>query len=242
MGEPHGSPEPLLLRSSNEPILASRPAKPGSGRIALPHRRTEDRAHRDGRTVLDRWLDSVVTTPGLTAIRDPDEARRVLLDDAVRGVPLIAKEDGPIVDVGSGGGTPGIPLAASLPSREVTLLEAERRKCDFLERWTTELPNLRVVWGRAEEQPLETYGVAVAKALAHPPTAVEWCLPLVREGGAVLLWVGASADEEAVATAAAQIAGQVEPAPTGFLVVRKTGPTPPGFPRRVGVARKRPLA
>ncbi|HEX6723982.1 MAG TPA: RsmG family class I SAM-dependent methyltransferase [Gaiella sp.] len=192
--------------------------------------------------LLDRWLAALLATPGLTALRDPDDARRVLLDDALRGVPLVAREDGPIVDVGSGGGTPGIPLAAALPGREVMLLEAERRKCDFLERWTAELPNLRVVWGRAEEQPLETHGVAVAKALAHPPTALEWCLPLVREGGAVVLWVGPTADEKAAAIVSAQIAGRVEPAPAGFLVVRKTGPTPPGFPRRTGVARKRPLA
>ena len=136
-------------------------------------------------SLVDRWLAAVLATPGLTALRDPAEARRVLLDDALRGVQLVDAEEGPIVDVGSGGGTPGIPLAAALPERAMTLLEAERRKCDFLERWTAELPNLRVVWGRAEEQPLETYGVAVAKALAHPPTAAEWCLPLVREGGAV---------------------------------------------------------
>jgi 16S rRNA (guanine527-N7)-methyltransferase len=192
--------------------------------------------------LLDRWLDELVATPGLTALHDADEARRFLLDDALRGLPLVEREEGPIVDVGSGGGTPGIPLAASLPGREVSLLEAERRKCEFLERWASELPNLRVVWGRAEEQPLETYGVAVAKALAHPPTAVEWCLPLVREGGAVVLWVGPSADEGAVATAAARIAGRAEPSPEGFLVLRKTGPTPPGFPRRTGIARKRPLA
>ncbi|HET6602047.1 MAG TPA: 16S rRNA (guanine(527)-N(7))-methyltransferase RsmG [Gaiella sp.] len=192
--------------------------------------------------VLDRWLTALLATPGLTALRDPDEARRVLLDDALRAAPLVEREDGPIVDVGSGGGTPGIPLAASLPGREVTLLEAERRKCDFLERWTAELPSLRVVWGRAEEQPLETYGVAVAKALAHPPTALEWCLPLVREGGAVVLWVGPSLDGERAASAASQVGGRVEASPAGFLVVRKTGPTPPGFPRRTGVARKRPLA
>ena len=154
----------------------------------------------------------------------------------------MSRFEGPIVDVGSGGGAPGIPLAAALPACEVVLLEAERRKCDFLEQWRPELPNLRVIWGRAEEQPLESYGVAVAKALAHPPTAVEWCLPLVREGGAVVLWVGPSLDEDRVATAATLIAGRLEPAPAGFLRVRKTGPTPPGFPRRTGVARKRPLA
>ena len=192
--------------------------------------------------LLDRWLTAVVATPGLTAIRDIDEARRVLLDDALAGAGLVSRFDGPIVDVGSGGGTPGIPLAASFPERSVTLLEAERRKCEFLERWTSELPNLEVVWGRAEEQPLEAYGVAVAKALAQPPTAAEWCLPLVRDGGAVVLWVGPSAEREGVARAAAQLAGELEDAPDGFLVIRKTGPTPPGFPRRTGMAKKRPLA
>jgi 16S rRNA (guanine527-N7)-methyltransferase len=155
---------------------------------------------------------------------------------------LVADLGGPVVDVGSGGGTPGIPIAASLPDRPVTLLEAERRKCEFLERWAGELANLSVVWGRAEDQPVEAYGVAVAKALAHPPTAIEWCLPLVHEGGAVVLWVGPSADRERAARAAARVAGAVDASPEGFLVIRKTGPTPPGFPRRPGIAKKRPLA
>jgi len=166
----------------------------------------------------------------------------VLLDDALAGLELVRSVDGPIVDVGSGGGTPGIPLAASLPDREVTLLEAERRKTEFLERWTGELPNLRVVWGRAEEQVTERYKVAVAKALAQPPVAAEWCLPLVAEGGIVVLWVGPSADLGAVASVAARIAGKLEESPPGFAVIRKTGLTPAGFPRRAGVAKKRPLA
>jgi 16S rRNA (guanine527-N7)-methyltransferase len=192
--------------------------------------------------VLTDWLEAVVSTPGLTALRDSAEGRRVLLDDALRGVPLVAREEGPVVDVGSGGGTPGIPLAVALPGRRVTLLEAERRKCDFLERWAAVLPNVEVVWGRAEEQPRERYGVAVAKALAHPPTAAEWCLPLVRAGGAVVLWVGPSADRARVAAVADRVAGVLEDAPPGFLVIRKTGATPAGFPRRPGLARKRPLA
>ena len=192
--------------------------------------------------LLDRWLAEVVATAGLTALRDPADARRVLLDDALRGAPFVAGEEGPIVDVGSGGDTPGIPLAATFPGRPVTVLEAERRKCDFLERWTAELPNLDVVWGRAEEQPLERYGVAVAKALAPPPTAAEWCLPLVRVGGAVLLWVGPSAGEDAVAAVAQRLGGSLEESLPGFLLLRKLGPTPPGFPRRPGMARKRPLA
>jgi 16S rRNA (guanine527-N7)-methyltransferase len=192
--------------------------------------------------ILERWLVAVIATPGLTALRDPAEARRVLLDDALAGLELVRRFEGPIADVGSGGGTPGIPLAASLPARNVTLLEAERRKTEFLLQWTEALPNLAVVWGRAEEQPVETYGVAVAKALAPPPVAAEWCLPLVREGGAAILWVGPSADADAVSRAAERLAGELEEFPPGFFVLRKTGPTPPGFPRRTGMAKKRPLA
>jgi len=120
------------------------------------------------------------------------------------------------------------------------LLEAERRKCEFLEQWAPR--NARVVWGRVEEQESDWAGVAVAKALAQPPTAAEWCLPLVREGGAVVLWVGPSADAARVAMVAERIAGELEESPEGFLVIRKVGPTPDGFPRRTGVAKKRPLA
>jgi 16S rRNA (guanine527-N7)-methyltransferase len=192
--------------------------------------------------VLERWLDAVLATPGLTAIRDRDEARRRLLDDALRGVDHVQRFEGAIVDVGSGGGTPGIPLAAALPEREVTLLEAERRKAEFLRSWEAELPNLRVVWGRAETQPIDAYGVAVAKALASPPVAAEWCLPLVRPEGGVVLWVGPTAERERVARVAEQLAGELADGPSGFLVLRKLGPTPTGFPRRPGIARKRPLA
>jgi 16S rRNA (guanine527-N7)-methyltransferase len=146
------------------------------------------------------------------------------------------------VDVGSGGGAPGIPLAAALPDREVTLLEAEGRKADFLRRWKARLPNLRVVWGRAEEQGTDVFGVAVAKALAPPPVAAEWCLPLVREGGAVVLWVGPSVDLERVARVSEQLAGGEPEDRDGLLLIPKLGPTPEGFPRRPGIARKRPLA
>jgi len=155
-------------------------------------------------------------------------------------VELVSRFEGTIVDVGSGGGAPGIPLAHALPGREVVLLEAERRKCVFLEEWAP--PNARVVWGRAEEQETDWAGVAVAKALAHPPIAAEWCLPLVREGGGVVLWVGPSAEPARVAAVASRLAAEPEDAPAGFLVLRKTGPTPPGFPRRPGIAKKRPLA
>jgi 16S rRNA (guanine527-N7)-methyltransferase len=160
----------------------------------------------------------------------------------LRGLPLVAREEGEIVDVGSGGGTPGIPLAAHLPDRTVTLLEAERRKCDFLQRWTNELPNLHVVWGRAEEQPPDRFGVATAKALAEPVVAAELCLTLVRPGGAAILWVGPSVDQPRVARAADRLTAGVESCADGFVVLRKLRPTPRGFPRRPGMAKKRPLA
>ncbi len=166
----------------------------------------------------------------------------MLLDDSLRGVEVVGEFEGPLVDVGSGGGAPGIPLAAALPDREVTLLESERRKAEFLERWTAELPNLRVVWGRAEEQETDVFGVALAKALAPPPVAAEWCLPLVRQGGAAVLWVGPSADLAAVAVVAERLAAAPPEERDGLVVLRKIGPTPEGFPRRPGMARKRPLA
>jgi len=192
--------------------------------------------------VIERWLDELVATPGLTAVSGED-ARRVHLDESLAALEPVERFEGPIVDVGSGGGAPGIPLAHALPDREVTLLEATGRKCDFLERWTAELPNLRVVCGRAEEQTVDTWGVAVAKALAPPPVAAEWCLPLVAPGGAAILYVGPTAQAEQVARVAELLAAELEPdSPPGLLVLRKLGPTPPGFPRRPGVARKRPLA
>jgi 16S rRNA (guanine527-N7)-methyltransferase len=205
----------------------SRPSARGTSRIATSwSSRTED------------WLRAVVETPGLTSL-SLDEARRVLLDDSLRAIDLVRAHDGPVVDVGSGGGAPGIPLACALRDREVVLLEAEQRKCDFLERWAPR--NARVVWGRAEEQRTDWAGVALAKALAAPPVAAEWCLPLVRPGGIAILWVGETAAPEPVARVAEQLGAELEDGTAGLYVLRKLRPTPEGFPRRTGVAKKRPL-
>lgn len=192
--------------------------------------------------MLERWLEDVVATPGLTALRSLPEARRMLLDDALRATAIVAANPGPVVDVGSGGGSPGIPLAVALQDRSVTLLESQGRKCDFLERYAAELPNVGVVWGRAEEQPVDTFGVALAKALAKPPVACELCLPLVHEGGVAVLWTGETADQRAIVRVADQLGARLEESREGLLVLRKTTPTPAGFPRRPGMAKKRPLA
>jgi len=184
----------------------------------------------------------VLASPGATGVADAAEARRMLLDDALRAVPLLERLPGDVVDVGSGGGTPGVPLAASLPDRSFTLLEAERRKCAFLDEVTRPLENVTVVWGRAEEQPTDMFGVALAKALAKPPVAAELSLPLVAPGGAAILWLADSADRAAVATVADRLGGLLEADADGLVVLRKVRATPPGFPRRPGIAKKRPLA
>ena len=192
--------------------------------------------------VLERWLEELLSTPGLTAIHDRETARRALVDDALKALPIVRESDGAIVDVGSGGGSPGIPLALALPHRNVTLLESQERRCEFLRRATAELANVEVVRGRSEEQPQDSFGVALAKALAPPPVAAELCLPLVLLGGIAVLWVGRTAEPARVAAVASKLGGELEIEADGLLVLRKSAPTPAGFPRRPGIARKRPLA
>jgi 16S rRNA (guanine527-N7)-methyltransferase len=188
----------------------------------------------------------VLATPGLTSLRDPEEAWRELVEDSLAAAELVRSFPGSIVDVGSGGGAPGIPLASALPDRDVTLLEAQRRKAEFLERAAAEFPNVQVVWGRAEEQQTDRFGIALAKALAPPVVAAEWCLPLVVPGGAAVLFAGEPGGDLArVAELLNAAPPEEHPVPGSrsrrFLVFRKLGPTPQGFPRRPGMAKKRPL-
>ena len=147
--------------------------------------------------------------------------------------------------MGSGGGSPGIPLAAARPDLEFHLLEATRKKCSFLREVAIDFPNVEVVCARAEEHAAgsgrDFYGTAVARALAPPPVAAEWCLPLVAVGGTAILYVGPGADAGAVGRAASKLGSEEPRTVGGFLVLRKVAPTPAGFPRRPGMARKRPL-
>jgi 16S rRNA (guanine527-N7)-methyltransferase len=155
-------------------------------------------------------------------------------------MPLLDAYGDPVVDVGSGGGAPGIPLALALRDREFVLIESQRRKCRFLEQWVP--ANARVVCARVEEVDVDWAGCAVAKALAPPPVAAEWCLPIVRPGGAAILFAGPTADVEVVGRVATELGGGEPEDHDGLLVIPKLVPTPPGFPRRPGMARKRPLA
>ena len=199
---------------------------------------------------LEHWLEVLLAEPGLTAAKTLADARRVHLDDALATVALI--EHGPVVDVGSGGGSPGIPIASARADLCVDLLDGQRRRCTFLERVGEPFPNVRVVCARAEDhgrgEGRDAYGTAVAQALAPPPVALEWCLPLVRSGGRVVLLAGETELDRAAAAATAVGGGRPEVVALpgserrSLLVVPKVAPTPERFPRRSGMARKRPLA
>ncbi len=193
-------------------------------------------------------MEALVATPGLTAIRDVEAAWQLHVVDALDALPLL--EDGPVVDVGSGGGSPGIALAAARPDLRLDLLEASRRKCDFLEEAAAPFSNVRVICARAEDwgrgQGRDAYAVALARALAPQPVAAEWCLPLVRPGGIAVLFAARPAPRLAEVAAALGAEGpELRPVPgtaaQHLLVFRKVHPTPPRFPRRAGIARKRPL-
>ena len=196
--------------------------------------------NRDPRLVA--WVEALVSTPGLTAIDDFEEGWREHVDRSLAAADAIRRFDGSIVDVGSGGGSPGIPLATVFPERQVTLLESQERKVAHLERFAEAFPNVRVARGRAEEHETDRYAVAVARALASPPVAAEWCLPLVAVGGAVVLYVGPTADPAQVQRVADRVGGGKVTEEPGLLVIPKIAHTPDGFPRRSGVAKKRPLA
>jgi 16S rRNA (guanine527-N7)-methyltransferase len=164
---------------------------------------------------------------------------------------------GTIADLGSGAGFPGLPLAISRPDALVALIESNARKAGFLMRAAAEcgLRNARVVNSRAEswEEGFGRCDVVAARALAPLPVVLEYGAPLLRVGGSLLVWRGARDPdaEETAARAADELGLQpgeplpVRPYPAAerrnlhlFLKVR---PTPDRFPRRPGVAAKRPL-
>ena len=202
---------------------------------------------------LERFCDLLTDAPvRLTAVpREQAYDRHVA--DALAGLHLVDATAGDIVDVGSGTGVPGLVLALVRPDRAVHLVESVQKKAAVLTAIATELGahNVDVRAERAEDlgrgADRDRFGLAVCRALAPPPVAIELCLPLVRPGGRLVIWAGET-DAGAVERAALEVGGElepIEPAPgdrRSFVVVAKTGPTPERFPRRPGMAAKRPLA
>ena len=179
-----------------------------------------------------------------------------LIDDCLVLVDHLAGVES-LVDVGSGGGLPGLPLKIALPQLAVTLVEADGRKAAFLIDACARLGlgDVSVVGRRAEDaahEPAlrEAFDVAVARALAPMPVLVELCLPFVRVGGRLLAQKTQAVDVSAAGRAIQTLGGappRVVPAATRardagvIVVVEKVAPTPAAYPRRSGVPSRRPL-
>lgn len=162
-----------------------------------------------------------------------------------------------VADLGSGAGFPGFALAAALPSARVTLVESARRKCEFLRRTADAagLGAVEVVHARAEEwrEGLGDCDLVTARALAALPVLAEYAAPLLAPGGTLVAWKGRRDPQEEADGAAAAVELGLEPVEVRAVrpwpaardrhlhVMRKVAPTPERFPRRAGMAAKRPL-
>lgn len=206
--------------------------------------------------VLD-LLESDPTAP--TTVADRETAMLVHVADSLSGLAFPQlRAARRICDLGAGAGFPGLVLAAALPSARVDLLESVGRKCAFIDRAIERsgLGNAHVVCERAESWALTggvgAYDVVTARAVARLSTLAELAVPLLEPDGFLLAWKGRrDQDEEAeLARAGPELAMELaELRWTGpyagsenrhLYLLRKTGPTPEGVPRRPGVAKKRP--
>lgn len=193
-----------------------------------------------------------------TTVHDPDRVRDDHLADALVGLEIpILRKAATLADLGAGAGVPGIPIAIALPKTAVTLVEGNGRKCEFMRDVAADLGlgNVEVVHGRAEtwSEGRERNDVVTARALAPLDVVAEYAAPLLKLGGALVAWRGRHDPlDEAAGAHAARLLGLTVKAPQrvepyeGALnrylhVMLKTSPTPDRFPRRDGVARKRPL-
>jgi 16S rRNA (guanine527-N7)-methyltransferase len=193
-----------------------------------------------------------------TTVRDPAAAADRHVADSLAALALAEVRDARVIaDLGSGAGWPGLALAAALPSARVRLVESAIRHCRYLERAVAAaaLPNAEVVHARAEDWPegIGAHDVVTARALASLPVLCEYAAPLLVEGGVLVAWKGAVEPSEADAgRGAASVLGlesagvhRVDPylgsQHATLHVFRKVAPTPSRFPRRPGMAVKRPL-
>lgn len=208
---------------------------------------------------LARYLRIVASEAGApTTVTEPHAAADLHVADALSGLVLRAvRAARTVADLGSGAGVPGLVLAAALPQATVHLVESAGRKCTFMRVAIAEmgLANAAVVHARAEDWPegIGAHDLVTARAVAPLPVLVEYAAPLLRMGGAFVAWKGRrDAAEEADGLAAASATGlemtgvhQVSPFPAArarhLHEYRKTSETPDRFPRRPGMARKRPI-
>jgi 16S rRNA (guanine527-N7)-methyltransferase len=213
---------------------------------------------------LDRYYRLLVEANArmnLTTVTDPAAAaRRHFLDALCPPALAVLPPGAAAIDVGSGAGIPGLPLAIARPDIRVTLTDARRKKTDFMSAVISELrlPNAAALWGRAEDMGREAahrerYDCAMARGVAQLPTLCEYLLPFARTGGRMLAWKGPDAWEELKASRPAIAAlggGNPELRPYAIsrefcsfslIVCEKIRPTPPAYPRPSGKPVKNPL-
>ncbi|MYD35926.1 MAG: 16S rRNA (guanine(527)-N(7))-methyltransferase RsmG [Dehalococcoidia bacterium] len=214
------------------------------------------------KTYCDELLTWNANRANLTAITDPAEVESRLFLESLWCAAALPQTSGlRLIDVGSGGGFPGLPLVIAFPGLDVTLLEATGKKVDFLQHMIAclKLPNARAIHGRAEDlahdsEHREAYDVATARALAPLPALLELCLPFMKVGGMLIAPKGADAEQEvdAASNALSVLGGEAQgiilPEPDSpisadhrLVVIRKVAPTPDSHPRRAGVPARRPL-
>jgi 16S rRNA (guanine527-N7)-methyltransferase len=208
---------------------------------------------------LDRVLVLLARDPAApTPVVEPTQAVEVHVADAFDGLDLdVVRAARSVADLGAGAGFPGLALAVCLPEAQISLVEAGGRKCEFMGRLIqgAAIPNALPVHARAEAWPAGVghHDLVTARALAPLTTLVEYAAPLLADGGHLVAWKGArDAAEEADGAAAASATGmalvevhRVPPRPGAdqhhLHVFRKITATPSRYPRREGMARKRPI-
>lgn len=204
---------------------------------------------------LRRWNERV----NLTAITSEREIVTRHFLDSLRLALSWGDAPASLVDIGAGAGFPGLPLKILRPALRLTLVESVAKKAAFLEHMaaTLGLADVLVLTARAETlgqdvRHREQYDVATARAVAELRILAEYLLPLCRVGGRALAPKGGEIDEELrlAAPAIARLGGRVaavEPValpavePRTLVVIDKIAPTPPAYPRAVGVPARRPL-
>jgi 16S rRNA (guanine527-N7)-methyltransferase len=214
-------------------------------------------------TRLHALIDEVLRVNhqlNLTAIRDPEEAWTKHVLDSLQGLETgLFEGTKSVVDVGSGAGFPGLPLAIACPRLKVTLLEATRKKCDFLRGAIEKFElNAKVLNERAEVAGQnkvwrERYAIATARAVGSIGEVCELTLPLVKPGGYAVLWRGQWAKEETTAAKKTikTLGGRLHqvmpyhlpahPLEFHIVVIEKVTPAPAQFPRREGLPKHQPL-
>ena len=192
----------------------------------------------------------------LTAITEPEQVAKLHLMDSLTVLCCAELRGKTLIDVGCGAGFPGVPLAIACPEAKITLLDSLAKRMNWLQTVLPELSvaNARCVTGRAEEAVAacrETYDFAASRAVARLNILLELTAPYVKVGGAVLAMKGSAAREELeeAKTAVKKLGLKVEKlhdfeidgATHSVIVLRKTSPTPPQYPRRYAKIKQSPL-